>query len=217
MAAAPVESCRFVKRCSLGSPRVGAIHVQSPTPLRPPLPAFLVDSLSSPRPFEHELLGNGFQSSESTRLSHRWRMRYRRLPTTRPTSRRPGADLPPKKVCNLDPMAPVPVKNVNYPRAPSSRRSGLVGPHTTPAIVNYKYMTSTLSRRVLLAAHARDVNILIWTSRKSVDHGTNDRVMVHGDGTRADGRRSGPRAESSQMVGLRVGRAPSILRSINPM
>ena len=34
-------------------------------------------------------------------------------------------------------MAPVPVKNVNYPRAPSSRRSGLVGPHTTPAIVNY--------------------------------------------------------------------------------
>ena len=39
--------------------------------------------------------------------------------------------------------APVPVKNVNYPRAPSSRRSGLVGPHTTSAIVNYKYMTST--------------------------------------------------------------------------
>ncbi|CAH0375248.1 unnamed protein product, partial [Pelagomonas calceolata] len=45
-------------------------------------------------------------------------------------------------------------------------------------------------RRVLLAAHARDVNIFIWTSRKSVDHETNDRTMVHGDGTRADGRRS---------------------------
>ena len=41
-----------------------------------------------------------------------------------------------------------------------------------------------------MAAHARDVNILIWTSHKSVDHGTNDRVMVHGGGTRADGRRS---------------------------
>ena len=40
-----------------------------------------------------------------------------------------------------------------------------------------------------MAAHARDVNILIWTSRKSVDHRTNDRVMVHDDGTRADGRR----------------------------
>ncbi len=54
-----------------------------------------------------------------------------------------GADQPPKKVCNLDPMAPVPRQNVNYPRAPSSRRSGLVGPHTTPPIVNYKYLTST--------------------------------------------------------------------------
>jgi len=41
-----------------------------------------------------------------------------------------------------------------------------------------------------LAAHARDVNICIWTSRKSVGHETNDRVMVHGEGTRADGRRS---------------------------
>ncbi len=58
--------------------------------------------------------------------------------------RPPGADLPPKKVCNLGPMAPVPVKNVNYPRAPNSRCSGLFGPHTTPAIVDYKYMTSTL-------------------------------------------------------------------------
>ena len=34
------------------------------------------------------------------------------------------------------------------------------------------------------------MNIFIWTSRKSVGHETNDRVMVHGDGTRADGRRS---------------------------
>ena len=41
-----------------------------------------------------------------------------------------------------------------------------------------------------MAAHARDVNILIWTSRKSVGVKTNDRAMVHGDGTRADGRRS---------------------------
>ena len=39
-------------------------------------------------------------------------------------------------------------------------------------------------------ADARDVNILIWTSRKSVGHEKNDRVMVHGDDTRADGRRS---------------------------
>ena len=52
-------------------------------------------------------------------------------------------------------------------------------------------MTSTPREGYFCAAHARDVNILIWTSRKSVDHETNDRVMVHGDGTRADGRRSG--------------------------
>jgi hypothetical protein len=65
-----------------------------------------------------------------------------------------------------------------------------------------------------LAAHAEDVNIFIWTSRKSVDYETNDRVMVHGDGTRADGRRSGSGAKCSQIVGSRDRRpAPSILGS----
>ena len=65
-----------------------------------------------------------------------------------------------------------------------------------------------------MAAHARDVNILIWTSRKSVDHGTNDRVMVHGDGTRADGRRSRSEADLSKIVGSRDRRpAPSIFGS----
>ena len=54
-------------------------------------------------------------------------------------------------------------------------------------------------KRVLWADHARDVNILIWTSRKSVDHEANDRVMVHGDGTRADGRRSKYFANMSEM------------------
>ena len=63
-----------------------------------------------------------------------------------------------------------------------------------------------------MAAHARDVNILIWTSRKSVDHGTNDRVMVHGDGTRADGRRFKYFVHMSEMMRSRVRRpAPSIL------
>ena len=51
-----------------------------------------------------------------------------------------------------------------------------------------------------MAAHARDVNIFIWTSRKSVGHETNDRVMVHGEGTRADGRRSGFKAHLSEIV-----------------
>ena len=65
-----------------------------------------------------------------------------------------------------------------------------------------------------MAAHARDVNIFIWTSRKSVGHEINDRVMVHGDGKRADGRRSGFGAKYSQIVGSRDRRpAPSIFGS----
>ena len=58
-----------------------------------------------------------------------------------------------------------------------------------------------------MAAHARNVNIFIWTSRKSVDHRTNDCIMVHGDGTRADGRRSGSGAQIDAIVGSRVGQA----------
>ena len=52
-------------------------------------------------------------------------------------------------------------------------------------------MTSTLREGYFGLPTLWDVNILIWTSRKSVGHETNDRVMVHGDGTWADGRRSG--------------------------
>ena len=63
-----------------------------------------------------------------------------------------------------------------------------------------------------MVAHARDVNILIWTSRKSVDHEANDRVKVHGDVTRADGRRSKKFVHMSEMMRSRVRRpAPSIL------
>ena len=62
-----------------------------------------------------------------------------------------------------------------------------------------------------MAAHAWDVNIFIWTSRKSVDHETNDRVLVHGDGTRADGRRSMFCGRLNEILGSRDRRAaPSI-------
>ena len=40
----------------------------------------------------------------------------------------PGADLRPKKVCNLDPMARSRQKR-NYPRAPRSRRGGVGTPY----------------------------------------------------------------------------------------
>jgi hypothetical protein len=56
------------------------------------------------------------------------------------------------------------------------------------------------------------VNIFIWSSHKSVDHETNDRVKIHGDGTRADGRRSKKFVHMSEMMRSRVRRpAPSIL------
>ena len=43
MAAAPVESCQSLPNRSLGSLRVGTIHVQAPTPHAPPLQAFLAE------------------------------------------------------------------------------------------------------------------------------------------------------------------------------
>ena len=58
-----------------------------------------------------------------------------------------------------------------------------------------------------MAAHARDVNILIWTSRKSVCHKINDLIKVNGDGTRADGRRSTSEARIGEIVRSRDGRA----------
>ena len=66
-----------------------------------------------------------------------------------------------------------------------------------------------------MAAHARDVNIFIWTSRKSVGHETNDRVMVHGEGTRADGRRSGFKAHLSEIVGSRDRRSARSKRDLS--
>ena len=46
------------------------------------------------------------------------------------------ADLPPQKVCNLDPMAPRPRQKRQITRGPPARQRS-PGPHTTPAIVNY--------------------------------------------------------------------------------
>ena len=63
-----------------------------------------------------------------------------------------------------------------------------------------------------MAAHARDVNICIWTAHKSVDDGTNDRVMVHGEGTRADGRRSKIYVPINMILGSQGGRGARSLR-----
>ena len=143
MAAAPVESCQSLPNRSPGG-RIGSVlyTCKRLRRMRRRFKHFWPKSLSRQRSFSKFRAGLG---SETSRLLHRWRKRRRRLPTTRPTPRgRPEPICPRKKCAIWARWRPVPVKNVNYPRPPSSRRSGLVGPHTTPAIVNYKYMTSTL-------------------------------------------------------------------------
>ena len=59
------------------------------------------------------------------------------------------------------------------------------------------------------------MNICIWTSRKSVGHGTNDRVMVHGDGTRADGRSSRYKVHLSEILGSRARRSARSKRDLS--
>ena len=52
-----------VKQVSLGSPRVGTIHVQAPTPHTPPLQSFLVDFSQQTTRFSHLLAKDCFQGS----------------------------------------------------------------------------------------------------------------------------------------------------------
>ena len=145
-AAAPVESCQSLSNrppwVRLGSVQYTCNRLHR---TRSRFKHFWSISLS--RPLGLAIFWPWFASGllESTRLPHRWRMRYRRLPTTRPAPRGLQEPISPRKKCVIwTRWRPVPVKNVNYPRPPSSRRSGLVGPHTTPPIVNYEYMPSTL-------------------------------------------------------------------------
>ena len=142
MTAAPVESCRFVARRSpwgrFGSAVVARKRLHR---TRRRFKHILANSLSRQRSFSKFRAGLG---SETSRLLHRWRKRCRRLPTTRPTPRGLQEPICPRKKCVIwTRWCLVSVKYVNYPRAPNSRRSGLVGAYTTPTIVNYKYMPST--------------------------------------------------------------------------
>jgi hypothetical protein len=143
MAAAPVESCRFVARRSpwgrFGSAVVACKRLHR---TRRRLQHILANSLSRQRSFSKFRAGLG---SETSRLLHRWRTRFRRLPNTRPIPRALQEPVYPRKKCAIwTRWLSVPGKNANYLRAPSSRRNGLVRPYTTPTIVNYEYMPSTL-------------------------------------------------------------------------
>ena len=140
MAAASVETCRFVvlwcPRGRLGSVldvrkrrrRVrGRFHrwIQISTG-----PQQCADLYHDPPKFS-------IQSSLGS--SKYGRMRRRRLPDPRPIPEGVREPIYIRKKCAIwTRWRPVPGKNANYPRAPSSRRSGRVGPgpYTTPKIAS---------------------------------------------------------------------------------
>jgi hypothetical protein len=104
------------REVSPSSPRLGTIHVQAPTPHAPPLPAYFGLFSHHCGSLNHELLGNGLQSSRPPKNR---RMRYRRLPTTRPTPRGIQEPICHHKKCVIwARRRPVPVKNVNFSRTP---------------------------------------------------------------------------------------------------
>ena len=143
MAAVPAETCQSV---ALRSPwgHIGSVlyMVSRLHRMRRRFQHILANSLSIATHLSMNYLAMASRALGGPQVR---RMRYRRLPTTRPTPRDLQEPIcPRKKRAIWARWRPVPGKNVNYPRAPSSRHSGLVGPHTTPPIVNYKYMTSTL-------------------------------------------------------------------------
>ena len=82
----------------------------------PPLRGIIGQFSQHSKPFEHELLGNGFQSrrwAQAPAYAAQATTHYQTYP-----ERPPGADLPPKKVCNLDPMAPRSRQKRQLPEGP---------------------------------------------------------------------------------------------------
>ena len=146
MTAASMESCRFAARRSPRGRFWSVVDVRKRLQrVRHPFHQSIHIKQSAQPASRLEPKSSMFWIQSSLESPEHGRMRYRRLADPRPIPE--GLREPiciPKKYVIWTRWRPVPVKNVNYPRAPSSRRSGLVGPHTTPPIVNYKYMTSTL-------------------------------------------------------------------------
>ena len=100
----------------LGSPRVGTIHAQAPTPHAPPLRAFLADSLISSHQTSMNYLAMASRASggpQESAHAAQATTHYQTYP-----GGRLRADLPPKKVCNLDPMAPRSRQKRQLPEGP---------------------------------------------------------------------------------------------------
>ena len=145
MAGASVETCQFVAPrspwCRLGSVLITCNRLRR---MRERFHRWITMRTCAqlPRCLHHDPPKFWIQSSlESPK---HYRMRCTRLSHPRPIPEGVQEPICPRKKCAIwTRWRPVPVKNVNYPRPPRNRNSGLVGPHTIPAIVNYKYMTST--------------------------------------------------------------------------
>jgi hypothetical protein len=136
MTAASVESCRFVAPRSPGGRFWSVVDMRNRLRRmrgRFPLRDTSGQDASQPRCLHHKMPRFSIQSSLGSPKNRR--MWCRRLPDPRPIPEGVREPIYVRKKCAIwARWRPVPVKKGNYPRAPSSRRSGLVGPHTTPYI-----------------------------------------------------------------------------------
>ena len=144
MTAASMESSRFVTRRSPGCRFWSVVDVRKRLHrVRHPFHQSIHIKQGAQPANQLEPKSSKFWIQSSLESPKRHRMRCRRLPTIRATPVAVRGPICPRKKCAIwTRWRPVPGKNANYPRGPSSRRSGLVGPYTTPKIVNYKYMPS---------------------------------------------------------------------------
>jgi hypothetical protein len=117
MAAAPVESCQSLPNRSPGG-RLGSVldTCKRLHRMRRRFQHISANSLSAARPKTMNSLAMASRALEGPK---RWRMWYRRLPDTRPTPRDLQEPIYIRKKCAFwTRWRPVPVKNVNFSRAP---------------------------------------------------------------------------------------------------
>ena len=145
MTAASVESCRFVVlRSPWGRFWVGRGRVQSPTPHARALPSTDTSAKMHLKPDVSSTKCQRFRSRAFWGAPSTSACGVGDYPTSDLSQRASARRSTSEKSKQFGPRRrPVPVKNVNYSRAPRNRNSGLVGLRTTPPIVNYNYMTST--------------------------------------------------------------------------
>ena len=145
MTAASMESCRFAARRSPRGRFWSVVDVRTRLQrVRHPFHQSIHIKQGAQLANKVEPKSSKFWIQSSLGSSKNRRIRRRRLPDPGPIPEGVREPIYPRKKCAIwARWRPVPVKNVIYPRAPRNRNSGLAGPHTTPPIVNYKYMSST--------------------------------------------------------------------------